>query len=174
MTQRTYLLFFNVTQRIESCFKYDSKNWISFWVWLKKSNSVFFENDSMNRSHFFECDSIEILVERVKKLNFFYLKIELFFTWLEELKFFFSIWLKELNPVLNMIQRIVFEFRLKELTILIFDSKSWAFFLLDAMHWTFFLFAAKNSLSHIGKQERFNSWVRRKTSTLFVILKRNS
>ena len=169
-------LFSNVTQRIESCFKYDSKNWISFWVWLRKIELFFFffEYDSMNRSHFFECDSIEILVERVKKLNFFFFYSKLNFSshdsknWI----FFFSIWLKELNPVLNMIQRIVFEFRLKELNILFFDSKSWAFFLLDAMHWTFFLFAAKNSLSHIGKQERFNSLSQKKDFNSFCHLEK--
>ena len=71
-----------------------------------------------------------------------------------------------------MIQRIVFEFRLKELNLLLFESKNWAFFLLDAMHWTFFLFAAKNSLSHIGKQERFNSLSQKKDFNSFCHLEK--
>ena len=90
MTQRTFFFFFlKITQRIDFFQKYDSKNWTSFWVWLKESNSLFFEYDSMNRSHFFECDSIEIWVEKKsQKIELFWLKIELFFTWLEELNFF--------------------------------------------------------------------------------------
>ena len=100
----------NMTQRIEPLFEYDSKNWISFWVWFKESN-FFFEYDSMNRTHFFECDSkIEILVEKiVKKFKmFFYMsrrirpaffnmtqRIEPFSIWLKDL--IYSVWHQELN-----------------------------------------------------------------------------
>ena len=76
MTQRTYLLFFlKITQRIDFFQKYDSKNWTSFWVWLKRIELTFFEYDSMNRSHFFECDSIEIWVEKKTKNWFFSSKL---------------------------------------------------------------------------------------------------
>ena len=145
-------LFLSMTQKIELFFFFRirlNESIPFFWMWLNWNFGW-----------------------KSQKLNFFLLKNWTFLHMTRRIEFFFSRWLKELNPVWNMIQRIVFEFRLKELNILLFDSKSWAFFLLDAMHWTFFLFAAKNSLSHIGKQERFNSLshIREKSWILWVVL----
>ena len=100
-------LFLSMIQRIESLSEYDSK----------ESNSLFFEYDSMNRSHFFECDSIKFWVEKSKnwffssKLNFsshdsknwtsfcFWIwtqRIEPFIIWLEELSLFLT-WRNALN-----------------------------------------------------------------------------
>ena len=68
----------NWTFLIKIIQKYDSKDWtffnmtLRFWILFKKSNSLLFEYDAKNRSHFFECDSkIEFCLKTVKKLNSF-------------------------------------------------------------------------------------------------------
>ena len=141
MTQRTYLLFF---------FENNSKNWLLSKIWFKELN-FFLSMTQKNRTHFFlnTTQWIDPIFLNVTQLKFGLKKSQ-------KIDFFLQNW-----TFLHMTRRIellfVFEFGLKELNLLLFDSKNWAFFLLDAMHWTFFLFSAKNSLSHIGKQERFNS-----------------
>ena len=128
----------------------------------------FFWHDSKNlSSFFFENNSKNWLLSKIwfKELNFFLSmtqRIELTFFWirLNESIPFFWMWLnwnlgwkkKSKNwtfltqnwTFLHMTRRIellfVFEFGLKELNLLLFDSKNWAFFLLDAMHWTFSCF----------------------------------
>ena len=135
-------------QRIELLFEYDSKNRPHFCLnttqWIDPI--------------FFECDSIEILVEKnVKKLFFLIQKIELFFTWLLELNFFFFF---------NMTQRIEpFIIWLKELS----------FFLTWRNALNLFPVCRKEFIeSHLKtrKVQFFES--ARKTSILFVILKRSS
>ena len=84
--------FFNMTQRVEllfwiwlkelNLFDFDSKNWTFYWVWFKELNLFFsmtqrmellFEYDSVNRSHFFECDSqIEIFGSKIVKILIFF------------------------------------------------------------------------------------------------------
>ena len=83
MTQRTYLLFF---LKIDFFEKYDSQNWTYFCLNTTQWIDPIFLNVTQ----------LKFWLKNVKKLNFFWLKIELFFTWLEELNLFFSIWLKEL------------------------------------------------------------------------------
>ena len=74
--------FLNVTQRIEPCFQYHSKNW------------TLFLNMSQRIELFFKCDSM------IQRINWSFLfsmtqRIEPFFTWLKDLNFFTS--LKDLS-----------------------------------------------------------------------------
>ena len=141
-----------------------------------KELTPFFEYDSKNRIRVFECESkIDLLCWKNTQKWTFFDKTQnwTFFIWLENDPFV-SIWLKELNFVLNMIQRIVFymtsriELFLKfdpknwtfcgdsqtwtfflnmtqRRTFLFFDSKNWAFFFFDAKNWTSFFFKKYDS-----------------------------
>ena len=183
LTSLSYELFLTwLKELIFFFFENNSKNWLFSKKWFKESN--FF----LSMTQRIELTFVWIRLKESNRFFWMWLnwnlgwinsqKIDFFtqnWTFLHmtrRIELFFSIWLKESNPVVNMIQRIVFEFRLKELNLLLFDSKNWAFFVLDAMHWTFFLFAAKNSLSHIGKQERFNSLSQKKDFNSFCHLEK--
>ena len=135
--------FSDMTQSIE-LFLYDSLDWSFFKKydlthrmeplfmnlfsrWLKELKS-FFLSHRIELFFFFE--------KMLKELKSFFseclIEFNLSFMWtifLHDSKnfTFFSMWLKELNLVLNMIQRF-FSLRLKELNLLLFDSKNWALF----------------------------------------------
>ena len=119
---------------------------LTFSRWLKELKSFFLTQRIEPFLFSNVTQRIEIFFSQNVSKNWTSLSYELFCTWLRELNFFsqfdskswafFSIWLKELNHVLHMIQSF-FLLRLKELNLLLFDSKNWAFFLLDAMHWIF-------------------------------------
>ena len=81
-------VFFNMTQKIE-LLKYDSKNW-----------TFFFEYDSQNQGLIFSIWRKELNVTQCIESSFFNLtqRIEPFF--------FFSVWLEDLNFLLEMSHRI--------------------------------------------------------------------
>ena len=121
MTQRSVYIFFNMTQRIEPFLENDSKN------------STFFQYDSKNWTHFLNmfqwiepfasrCDSKSwtlFLKRRHDSKNWSFYEYDAK-SWT-----LLRIWLKELNPILNMSQWIWTPFlRLKELNFFFqYDSK---------------------------------------------------
>ena len=102
-------------ERIEPLFEYDSKNWISFWVWLKKSNFFFFwiRLNESNPFFWMWLKKIEILVEKIVK------KFKMFFYMT-----------RRIGPAFfNMTQRIEpFSIWLKDLIFIQCDPKNWTFF----------------------------------------------
>ena len=170
MTHRIEHLFheplFNLTQRDEVFFQYDSKNWFlfndskswtPFWLWDKELN--LFLSLTQRIVFFFKKK------KRLKELN-----LLLYMT--QRIELFFSIWLEdfspkkrfiELNFFLNMTQRVepFFWIWLKGLFFFIYDAKNWTllwiwrkelnsfslsmtqriepFFEYDAKNWTLFL-----------------------------------
>ena len=136
----------NLTQRIETFsmtleLNFLSKNDSKYW---------FFKNMTHRIATFF----FEIMTQRIKIFGVWLKELNLLKIWLTELNFFFS-WLKELNSFLLcitqrielffwMTQRIepfvIYQKYLKELNLLLHDSKNWTFFFFenDSQNWTFF------------------------------------
>ena len=153
---KNWIFFEKMTQRIEyflkrwlkelnTFWKDDSKNWILFWKYDSKNWTIFekkkthknwnllFIMTQRNWTHFFSVTQRIFFILKMSdsknKFDFFLKKNikELnFSTWLEELNFFSSIWLKELifdndskNCFFNMTQRI---------EPFLHDSTNWTFF----------------------------------------------
>ena len=156
MTHRIELLF--MTHRIEPLFEYDSKNWISFWVWLKESNFFWSEKDSQNWTLLFTHRNEHLFSIWREEMN-----LSCFPTWLKELNFFD--WLKKKNwtgfleydsknweRILSKMTRrieLFFSIRLNELNLFLeYDPQNWTFFQYDwknselfknydSLNWTF-------------------------------------
>ena len=128
-------------------FKYDSKNWYIFWIWLKELNFFF---DMTQRNWTFLLNATQRVepffnvIQRVflTKMTLSILpflkydsRIELFLknydsqNWTlpinmtHRMEPFFSIWLKELNPFRNITQRTE--------PFSTYDSKNWTFFSIE-------------------------------------------
>ena len=145
--------FWSMTQRIELFFFGIWPKELIF-LWLTESNHLF-EDDSKNRPHFFERNLNWTFVEKNRKWTFFLKnskishhfqknrtqRIEPFFCFEKNNSndWSFFIWLKELNPFLNMTHRIdffFFEIRIR-LTELNLFSLIWLFFSKESNNWNF-------------------------------------
>ena len=101
MTYRIEPLF--MTHRIERLFEFDSKNWISFWVWLKESN--FFEAKKTHRIEpFFSLTEVNPSFQYAKNKTGF-LEYDsknwerILSKMTRRIELFLEEWLKELNIV---------------------------------------------------------------------------
>ena len=170
------LKFSNTTQRIQlfsliwlkvlNFFLYDSLNWTCFQeIWLDSSNwtsfyGPLFQDDSKSWSLSFWLKELNLscFPMWLKELKCFFSKclkeFNFSFMWTifvhdsKNLTFFFSIWLKEFNPVLNMIntQRIEpFIIWLKELSLFLIWRNALNFFLVCRTELSLFLnYGSKN------------------------------
>ena len=158
--------FFNVIQRIELLtqrivpfWKFDSKNWtIFFTIWLTELNLFFYMAQRIEPFLFLNITlriEPDLCFKKKKQLELisFSKRMDLFFTWHEELNlffwnvtqriepFFFWLWLKELNCFFNYDSK---NWTLwcdpKNWTPLFeCDSKNWTLlFECDSKNWTFF------------------------------------
>ena len=100
LTQRI-VCFFDVTQKFELLFEYDSRNWIFFWVWLQGLNLFF-----RNMTHRIELFKWLIELNLFLRTTFQYDSKCWTLQMTHRVELFLWIWRKELNPSLNMTQRI--------------------------------------------------------------------
>ena len=154
--------FFNVTQRIEPCFKYDSKNffiktqriepfskygsknWIGFSnvtqrIELFSSDmtlriELFLKYDSRKWTCFFSNMTQRIFfLKKLKEMIFFNIsQITDFFMTQRIEPFFLWVWRKELNLFSVNMTQRIEPFFCE------YDAKNWTFFLFASKNWTFF------------------------------------
>ena len=147
-----------LNELIDPCWKkYDSKNWTFFEYDPKNWTLLVLQYDSKNWTFFFfQCDSRNCLLKKYVSKNWTFSNL----TQRLERFFFFSMWLKRIEPYFsNITQRIEPLLKNMSQTIgpFLYVSKNWTFFKesnpfvkYDAKNWTFVKYDSKNWTPFFG------------------------